>query len=107
MQTNRSDYEKKAKIIKAIAHPSRLMMVDALAKGEKCVCELTDLVGADVSTVSKHLAVMKQAGVVKDRREGKMIIYSLAVPCIVSFFDCVDAVIRESDETTTCACCKA
>ena len=44
-------YKRKAQIIKALGHPSRLMMIDALAEGEKCVCELQQLVGADMSTV--------------------------------------------------------
>ncbi|MBN1268906.1 MAG: winged helix-turn-helix transcriptional regulator [Kiritimatiellae bacterium] len=56
----------RARILKALAHPSRLLMVEELAGGEKCVCELQAAVGADISTVSKHLAVMKRAGLVQD-----------------------------------------
>ena len=92
---NRRAYEERAKIIKALAHPSRLMMVDALAKGEKCVCDLRDLVGSDISTVSKHLAVMREAGIVDDRKEGQQVFYRLRVPCIIDFFGCVEAVLRE------------
>lgn len=90
------DFEARAVVVKALAHASRLKMVDALGGGERCVCELKDLVGADMSTVSKHLAVLKAAGVVEDRRAGKQVFYRLRVPCILRFFDCVDAVTSEN-----------
>lgn len=95
MSNSKLEYEAKAKIIKALAHPSRLMMVDALAEGEKCVCELRELVRADLSTVSKHLSVMKNAGIVDDRKAGQQVFYRLRVPCIIKFFGCVEAVLRE------------
>jgi len=92
----RPDYELRAKVIKAMAHPSRLQMIDALSEGERCVCELQKIVGADISTVSKHLSLMKTAGLVLDRRQGLQVFYRLRVPCILRFFDCVEAVIRET-----------
>lgn len=95
---NKRIYEERAKIIKALAHPSRLMMVDALVGGEKCVCELRELVGSDISTVSKHLALMKEAGIVDDRKVGQQVFYSLRCPCIVSFFGCVEAVMKSNAE---------
>ena len=51
-------YEAQATIIKAMAHPTRLMIIEELSKQEHCVCELTEMVGADTSTVSKHLSVL-------------------------------------------------
>jgi len=93
---DQNTYQQKAIIVKAMAHPSRLMMIDALAEGEKCVCELQRLVGADMSTVSKHLSVMKNAGIVTDRKEGLQVFYRLRVPCILRFFDCVEAVLRSN-----------
>ena len=95
---NRRAYEERAKVIKALAHPSRLMMVDALVDGEKCVCELRDLVGSDMSTVSKHLTLMREAGIVVDHKVGQQVFYSLRVPCIVSFFGCVEAVMKANAE---------
>jgi DNA-binding transcriptional ArsR family regulator len=92
MQTG--NYEEKARIIKAMAHPSRLQMIDALSEGERCVCELQALVGSDMSTVSKHLSVLKAAGLVEIRKEGVQVYYRLRVPCILRFFDCIDAVQR-------------
>ncbi len=86
-------FEERAKIMKAMAHPSRLMMVDELSRGERCVCDLQELVGHDMSTVSKHLTVLKKAGIVADERRGKNIYYRLKVPCILNFFQCVESVI--------------
>jgi len=86
----------RADVIKALAHPSRLAMVEALERGERCVRDLRDIVGADISTVSKHLTLMKQAGIVCDRREGQKIFYRLRCPCIIRFLDCVDAVLAEN-----------
>jgi DNA-binding transcriptional ArsR family regulator len=89
-------YQARARIAKALSHPSRLLMLDALAEGEMCVCDLTKLVGADQSTVSKHLAVLKQAGIVEDRKEGTMTFYSLKIRCLRSFWECVESVLREN-----------
>lgn len=95
---NRRLYEERAKIIKAMAHPSRLMMIDAMTNGEKCVCELTELVGSDISTVSKHLSLMKEAGIVTDKKVGQQVFYSLRCPCITNFFSCIEAVIKSNAE---------
>jgi DNA-binding transcriptional ArsR family regulator len=88
--------ECRAKVMKALAHPSRLFIVDELSRGERCVCELTGMIGADVSTVSKHLAVLREAGLVLDDRRGVQIFYRLRVPCILNFFGCVEAVLEET-----------
>jgi DNA-binding transcriptional ArsR family regulator len=92
-------YEAQAKIISAMAHPTRLMIVDELRNGPKCVCELTDLAGVDTSTVSKHLSILKNAGIISDEKKGLKVFYSLQMPCILNFFSCVDSVIKaKSDE---------
>ena len=91
----RTHMEDRAKVMKALAHPTRLFIVDELSKGERCVCELTEMIGADVSTVSKHLALLKQAGVLLDERRGQQVYYRLRVPCILNFFGCVEAVLEE------------
>ncbi len=88
-------YRAKAQVIKAMAHPSRLMIMDALSRGERCVCDLQRIVGSDMSTVSKHLSLMKNAGIVRDRKVGQQVFYSLRVPCILRFFDCVEAVLAD------------
>lgn len=78
--------------MKALAHPSRLYIVLRLAEGERCVGDLTKEVEADVSTVSKHLAILRDVGLVADRRDGQSILYSLSCGCILDFIHCVDAV---------------
>ena len=93
---NRELYEYRARILKALAHPSRLAMVDALADGEMCVCKLQEIVGSDMSTVSKHLAILKAAGIVSDRKQGLQVFYRLEVTCIKCFLDCADAVVRNN-----------
>ena len=90
----RQKYEARAGILKALAHPTRLFVVDELSKGERCVCELTEMIGADISTVSKHLSVLKQAGILQDEKRGLQVWYSLRVPCILNFLGCVEDVPR-------------
>ncbi len=86
--------EAKANVLKALGHPTRLWLAEQLAEGEKCVCELAGQVDADFSTVSKHLAVLKQAGVVADQKRGKQVYYSLKVPCILKYMPCIETVVR-------------
>jgi ArsR family transcriptional regulator len=89
-------FEARARVLKALAHPSRLFMVDVLSRGERCVCELTEMVGADTSTVSKHLSVLKSAGIVADEKRGMQVYYSLKMHCVLRFFDCVSEVMAHS-----------
>lgn len=98
-------YEARANVAKALAHPSRLMMLEALQEREMCVCELTALVGADQSTVSKHLAILKQAGLLETHKEGSMIFYRLRITCLNGFFSCVEAVLQKRRDTEIAACC--
>ncbi|WP_028582040.1 ArsR/SmtB family transcription factor [Desulfogranum japonicum] len=88
--------EAKANVLKALGHPTRLWMAEQLANGEKCVCELAEFIDADFSTISKHLSVLKQAGVVEDEKRGKQVYYRLKVPCILKYMPCVEAVIKAS-----------
>lgn len=96
---NKKIYQMRAQVLKAMAHPSRLIMLDAMnERGEICVCELVDLVGSDQSTVSKHLAILKQAGLVEDRKEGQRSLYRLRCPCVMDFFSCAEQVVKENFE---------
>lgn len=80
--------QEQAKIFKALGHPSRLLMVETLQKGELCVCDLQAIVGDDMSTVSRHLAVLREAGVVSTRKEGTNIYYCLELCCLGKFLNC-------------------
>ncbi len=79
-----------------MAHPTRLMIVDQLAREPHCVAELTALAGADMSTVSKHLSLLKAAGIVQDDKRGTQVYYRLRMRCVLSFFECVDKVLEET-----------
>jgi ArsR family transcriptional regulator len=81
-------------ILKALAHPVRLFLVEQLCCRPTCVCELTRRVGLDVSTVSKHLALLKNAGIVRDEKRGAKVFYHLEMPCTVKLFDCVESVMK-------------
>ncbi len=95
MKNDLKQAELKAGVFKALAHPTRLLMVEALAKGERCVCELNELFEADQSTISKHLSILRQSGLVSDRKDGLKVFYRLEVPCILQFIGCIDGVIRD------------
>jgi len=88
-------FRKQARVLKALANESRLKIVDRLARGECTVGELTDLVGLDQSTVSKHLAMLRAHGIISDRREGSFVYYQLLTPCVMNFFSCATQVLKE------------
>ena len=93
VQKHRNCLTAQAKIFKALGHPSRLLMVDALRGGEQCVCDLQALVGDDMSTVSRHLAVLREAGVVTAEKRGVNIYYTLALCCLDTFLSCTEQLI--------------
>ena len=95
-EKNRKLYEARARVIKAMAHSTRLFIVEELSKGERCVCDLRDMVGADISTVSKHLSILKNAGIVEDDKRGTQVFYTLKVPCVLNFFTCVESVLESA-----------
>ena len=90
----KAKFELRAKIVKAMAHPTRLFIIDELSHHERCVCELTEMIGADTSTVSKHLTILKNAGIVKDEKRGALVYYQLRCPCILNFFGCFEEVVK-------------
>jgi len=89
-------FELRARVLKALAHPTRLFIVDELSKGERCVCELTRMIGADVSTVSRHLSLLKNAGIVQDEKRGLQVYYKLKIPCVLDFFRCAEEVLKSN-----------
>ena len=87
-------FEARARIMKALAHPTRLFIVDQLAAHEYCVNELTAMIGCDMSTMSKHLSILRNAGVVVDEKRGACIYFTLRCTCIMNFFTCTDKVLK-------------
>ena len=95
MDANRKQIlEARAEVFKALGHPSRLAIVDMLAAGERCVCELNESIDADMSTVSRHLAVLRNAGILSSEKRSNQVFYKLECPCITSFYGCVESVIN-------------
>ena len=72
----------RAEIFKALGHPTRLWIVEALAEGERCVADLADGVEGGLSAVSQHLAQPRQGGIVRDEWRGRQIYYSLTFPSV-------------------------
>ncbi len=90
---NYKQAQARALIMQSLAHPVRLIVVEALSKGDLCVCELNDLVSVDQSTLSRHLARLKQTGIVTERKEGVKVFHHLATPCILKVFECTERVL--------------
>jgi ArsR family transcriptional regulator len=93
-EKERRKCELQAEVLKALAHPIRLAVVQYLAAEEKCVCEIVDYVGTTQSNISKHLSIMKKAGILSDRKEGLSVYYRLNMPCTLNFFQCVQEIIE-------------
>lgn len=86
----KENYERRASVIKAMAHPTRLFILDLLEDGALCVCDINDLIEADLSTVSKHLLLLKKAGLVSSEKRGLQVYYSLEMPCVLKAFACIE-----------------
>jgi DNA-binding transcriptional ArsR family regulator len=85
-------FKAQARVFKALAHPGRLLMVDELSRGERCVCELAALVGSEMPTVSRHLSELRNAGIVADDKRGSRVYYRLVMPCVMDVVQCVTSV---------------
>jgi len=86
--------EARARILKALAHPSRMFIVEKIKDKPYCVCELAEMIGIDQSTTSKHLSILKNAGIIEHKKEGTTVYYSLRCKCIMDFIGCIENVIR-------------
>ena len=83
--------EKQAEVFKALGHPTRLKMVKALIPGERCVCELQALCPDSLPTISRHLSVLKNAGIVSTQKRGLNVFYRLELTCLIAILDCLDS----------------
>lgn len=93
-QADNSFYNKKTQIFKALANPVRLQIVDLLISGEKCVCEIVEKLQYDQPHISKSLAKLKSAGLIKDRKDGLNVYYSLAICCMGEFLGCINKMLN-------------
>jgi DNA-binding transcriptional ArsR family regulator len=85
-------YEAQARILKVVAHPARLAILDLLREGEQCVCHMEANLGYRQAYISQQLAVLREAGLIEDRREGWNSFYRVADPRIYLVVDAVRAI---------------
>jgi len=78
----------RADILKALAHPTRVLILDALSRGDRCVNDLRHLAATSLPTLSRHLAQLKRVGIVSERRAGPKVIHHLACPCMLQALSC-------------------
>ncbi len=98
VKPSKQEIASQAKVTKALGHPSRLMIIHALLTNKLCVCELRDLLEQDLSTVSRHLSVLKNAGLLREEKRGLYVYYQLTCPCIGEFLSCVTRITNEAGE---------
>ncbi len=94
MHSDTAIFTARARVMKALASPVRLHIVEELSRGERCLCELQPLFPMNKSTLSRHIAALKQVGIIRERREGARTVLILATPCILNVFECAMGVIR-------------
>lgn len=105
IQASRLSAKDRSVIVKAMANPTRLLVMDVLTQGEKCVNELTNLAGCDVTTLSKHLALMRRAGLLQCEKRGVNVFYQIACPCFLEFFRCIDLIQTNQIHLKRCEAC--
>lgn len=100
--------EKKVLILKGMAHPVRMGIVEYLSgTGELCVCDITERFSCDRTTISKHLALLRELGILSCRKEGLHIYYRLEMKCLATLLDCIEKVAsgaRPNAELLSCRC---
>lgn len=101
---NITECQKRVTVIKSLAHPTRLRIIELLSKSSLCVSELQAEVGGDLSTVSKHLSLMREAGWVRCEKQGLHIHYNIACDCLDEFLNCVDSLAKQ-DPAKLETCC--
>jgi len=91
-----NQFLEKAALFKALAHPTRLFIIHTIKDRDMSVKELTALVGVDISTMSKHLSILKNHRIIKGKKVKNYIYYSLAIPCVLDFMTCAVKVINKN-----------
>ncbi len=91
---NYQEAKARSQVLKALAHPTRILLVDVLRSGEKCVMELRRVSDVDGSTMSRHLEWLRAAGILESRKDGQRVFFRLANPCVLAALDCAMEVFR-------------
>lgn len=95
MEAKDKIYQLQADILKALAHPIRIKIVEFLQDGEQCVCKIVPAAGGERTGVSKHLSILSKAGILSARKKGLYVYYSLKTGCVCNFLSCCENVISE------------
>jgi len=91
---NEQLYKARAEVAKAMAHQARLKIISILAEnGDTCACEFTGSLNLSQPSVSKHLSVLRNSGIISSKKEGLNVIYKLEMPCAATFFSCIDEIL--------------
>ncbi len=90
----------RAQVFKAMGHPTRLAIIDELTEGPRCVRDINEIIDADLSTVSRHLSVLRNAGLVASEKKGNQVVYTLRCPCVTTFYACVESVLNGTSKVT-------
>ena len=101
-------YHLPTKVLKALAHPARLQILNALRQDEECVCHLTALMRRRQAYVSQQLMFLRQAGLIEDRKDGLRVYYRVKDPRVFDVLDTINALAGAKDipsEKTTIATC--
>ena len=88
-------HQLRAEVFKALGHPSRLAIIEFLSEQRRCVCEFSQVLSADMSTISRHLTILKSAGLIRDTRQGTRVYYELCAPCVLGFLGCIDRMLTD------------
>ncbi len=89
------DFLEKAEVFKALAHPTRLYIIHTIHEHRMSVKELSEAVGVDISTMSKHLDLLKKNKIIEGEKVKNFIYYRLAIPCVLDFMSCAMKVINK------------
>lgn len=91
---NAEEAKMKAKVIRALGNPVRLMILDELRRADRCVSDLNQHFGISQPTLSRHLARLKNAGIVTEYRRGLRVMHHLETPCVLQVFECATGVLK-------------
>jgi ArsR family transcriptional regulator len=98
--------EEATRLFHALSEPTRLQILEQLKDGEQCVCELTELFNTGQSRLSFHLRVLKEAGLINDRPEGRWMYYSLNAEGIKELASFVEALQESRPSRRSCGPCR-
>ena len=105
-QSRKMALQRQAQVFKALGHSGRMAIIHALADGEVCACDLAAVAGCSSPTASRHLSVLRHAGLIADERRGQQIFYRLAFPCVLTFAECITRVdAGEANAKLHVTCC--